>query len=113
MRETKGSHKHSRHLQAFILLFLKEKPGNGAEIMARMRAEMPYPLADSAGLYRGLQSLEECGAVAGRWDTLQPGAPRKVYTITAAGADILRDFADDIKRREANFQFFLKRLGSK
>ncbi|MGO8695039.1 MAG: hypothetical protein ACLQMF_15365 [Rectinemataceae bacterium] len=45
-----------------ILLFLNEGPSHGAGLLARMEAEMPHRLSDSAGLYRSLQSLENEGS---------------------------------------------------
>jgi DNA-binding PadR family transcriptional regulator len=105
-----GSRKNSRHLPAFILLFLGERPANGADLLGRMEAEMPHCLADSAGLYRALQSLEEEGAVKANWETQEPGPPRKVYKMTSKGQAGLRALAEDIRMREENFRFFLNRF---
>ncbi|HUW42381.1 MAG TPA: PadR family transcriptional regulator [Rectinemataceae bacterium] len=102
-------HKQSRHLAAFVLLFLREEPSHGAALLARMEAEMPHCLADSAGLYRTLQALEREGAVVTSWEAQASGAPRKVYTVTRKGRAALRVFDEDIRDREENLRFFLKR----
>ena len=104
--------RNCRHTPAFVLLFLNEGPAHGAHLFARMKAEMPRCFSDSAGLYRALQSLEREGSVKATWEAQRSGAPRKVYEITRKGRAALRAFAEDIRDREANFRFFLVRLGS-
>ncbi|MDA8426837.1 MAG: PadR family transcriptional regulator [Treponema sp.] len=101
--------RQSRHLAAFVLLFLREEPSHGAALLGRMEAEMPHCQADSAGLYRTLQALEREGSVKTVWEAQASGAPRKVYTVTAKGRAALRELAEDIRGREENFRFFLKR----
>lgn len=113
MNKTYIAPKHSRHLHAFILLFLSQKPSTGAQLLARMQDDMPFCSADSAGLYRALKALEEGGAASFEWDTTQSGAPRKVYTITPKGRLCLADFAQDIKLRLQNLNFFLKHFKEK
>lgn len=100
-----------RHTPAFLLLFLNEGPANGASLLARMEAELPHCFSDSAGVYRALQSLEREASVEASWETEGEGPPRKVYRMTAAGRAALAAFADDIRRREENLRFFLKRYG--
>jgi DNA-binding PadR family transcriptional regulator len=95
-----------------VLLFLNERSAHGAQLFARMKAELPRCFSDSAGLYRTLQSLEREGSVKATWETQGSGAPRKVYEITRKGRGTLRALAKDIREREANFRFFLARLGS-
>lgn len=112
MESTPGRRRNGRHTPAFLLLFLNERPSHGADLLARMKAEMPHCLADSAGLYRSLQSLERDGSVKTAWEARPSGPPRRVYTITRRGRAALRVFAEDIRGREANFRFFLERLGS-
>jgi len=111
MGMTPGSHKNSRHLPAFILLFLAEQPASGAELMEQMEAAMPHFLADSAGVYRALQALEKSGALETTWEPRSAGTPRKIYRTTAKGRAALQDFADEIRMRQENFRFFLERLG--
>ncbi|HEX9052035.1 MAG TPA: PadR family transcriptional regulator [Anaeromyxobacter sp.] len=113
MRRSASPRRNGRHTPAFVLLFLSERPAHGAQLFARMRAELPRCFADSAGLYRSLQSLEREGSVKAAWEAPRSGAPRKVYEITRKGRAALRAFADDIRQREANFRFFLARLGSR
>jgi len=103
----------SRHTPAFLLLFLNEGPSHGAGLLARMESELPHSFADSAGLYRALQSLEREGSVETSWETQEAGAPRKIYRITPSGLAALEAFAEDIRRREENLGFFLERYFAK
>lgn len=106
MRNFAGRRKNSRHTPAFALLFLGEDASNGADLLARMEAEMPHCLSDSAGLYRSLQSLEKEGAVKASWEMQDSGPPRKQYSITKKGRAVLSLFAEDILVREENFPLF-------
>lgn len=112
MERSATHRKAGRHTPAFVLLFLSERPSHGAALLARMEDEMPRCLSDSAGLYRTLQSLEREGSVKGRWEPQGSGPPRKIYELTGKGRAALRGFAEDIRDREANLRFFLRRFGS-
>lgn len=99
--------KHGRHTPAFILLFLAEAPSYGAELLSKMEAELPHCFSDSAIVYRSLKEIVKNGWVETSWKLTDNGQQRKWYAITAAGEQALRDQADDIRLRMANFEFFL------
>lgn len=99
--------KQARHTAAFLLLFLAEAPAYGHQLLIRMQTDLPFFLADSPGIYRSLQEIEEKGWAQTRWDTEGPGQPRKWYYLTPEGTDALTGYAEDIKKRQANFEFFL------
>ena len=101
--------KHSRHTNAFILLFLEKSAfAYGAQILSSLQTELPYCLADSPSVYRALQEMEVKHWVQSSWKTSEKGPPRKWYTITPRGQNALRDYAKDIAQRHANFEFFLR-----
>lgn len=101
--------KHSRHTNAFILLFLeKSSSAYGAQILNSLQSELPYCLTDSPSVYRALQEMEEKHWVDSSWKTTENGPPRKWYTITSQGQTALHDYAKDIAQRHANFEFFLQ-----
>jgi len=100
--------KHGRHTPAFILLFLAEAPAYGAELLSKMEKDLPHCFSDSAIVYRSLQELLKNGCVEATWRETKTGQPRKWYAITEKGEQMLRDQADDIRRRLANFQYFLE-----
>ncbi|GAB6171658.1 PadR family transcriptional regulator [Paradesulfitobacterium aromaticivorans] len=102
--------KQARHTAAFLLLFLAEAPAYGHQLLGKMQTELPYFLGDSSGVYRSLQEIEEKGWAQTRWDTEGSGQPRKWYYLTAEGIAALADCAEDITKRQANLEFFLKRF---
>jgi len=100
--------KHSRHTNAFILLFLqKSSPAYGAQILTSLQTELPHCLTDSPSVYRSLQEMEKKNWVQSHWETQDIGPPRKWYCITPEGQGALHDYAEDIRQRHANFNYFL------
>lgn len=104
--------KNSRHTSAFLLLFLAESPAYGAQLLARMKTELPHCFSDSASVYRSLQELEDQHCVVTKWETPPEAQPRKWYYITERGREILNEFKEDILKRQANFTFFLEKFQS-
>lgn len=98
---------YGRHLPAFILLFLAQESTHGAMLLSKMNESMPYIKADGPAIYRALSELEKSDAVEACWDTANPGAARKCYTITEQGRRLLKDFKDDIEERKRNLEYFL------
>ncbi|MCB2187343.1 MAG: helix-turn-helix transcriptional regulator [Deltaproteobacteria bacterium] len=99
--------KHYRHLPAFILLALTEKPAHGGAIKSLLEGWLPGFTADSAALYRALQTLEKEGAVTSAWDTTPPGPARRVYQVTPRGWQELGQWRDDIEKRLKLLRSFL------
>lgn len=98
---------HGRHLPAFILLFLLEKPGYGNALLNEMNGKMPRNFADGPAVYRALNELEKNGFVTSSWDASSAGAAKKYYTITDSGKERLEEFKVDIERRVEGLEFFL------
>lgn len=99
--------KHGRHTAAFLLLFLLEAPSYGASLLTKLQTELPHCFSDSADVYRCLQEMVDNGLVTISWEAQENGQPRKWYTITPKGEQVLSEQADDIRLRHANFEFFL------
>ncbi len=104
--------KHGRHTPAFLLLFLSDGPAYGASLLTRLQTELPHCLSDSAIVYRSLQEMEKNGLVESSWEMRESGPPRKWYTVTAKGMLSLEGYAEDIRQRHANFEFFLTHYGN-
>ena len=69
-------------LTACILLFLKESPAHGYDLLQRLRG---FGLAhDSGGLYRTLRALEGEGLLRSAWESGK-GRGRRSYLLTPAG----------------------------
>jgi len=98
---------YGRHLPAFILLFLAKESIHGSMLLNKMNDSMPYIKADGPAIYRALSELEKLNAVEACWDTVNPGAARKCYTITEQGRRLLKEFKDDIEERKRNLEYFL------
>jgi len=99
--------KPGRHVAAFILLFLAEKPSYGFELLKDFETNLPINIIDSAAIYRALKKLEENGFVESKWDTSESGAAKKYYSITENGYKELEEFKEDIELRYKNLGFFL------
>ncbi len=102
----------SRHLPAFILLALAEKPVHGSAIHSVLIERMGLAKPDSGAIYRTLQQLEQEGEVVFTWDTSGSGPAKKVYQLTPAGWEKLEEWRREIESRLANLQNFLEIYGS-
>lgn len=98
---------YGRHLPAFILLFLAKESTHGSMLLNKMNVSIPYIKADGPAIYRALSELEKLDCVEACWDTANPGAAKKCYTITEKGRELLKEFKNDIEERKRNFEFFL------
>ena len=100
--------KEFRHLPAFILLVLTGPPGHGGAIHAAIERMLPSMKLDTGAIYRILQRMEKSGEVAFRWETPASGPARKVYRLTEAGRKELSIWKDEIVKRRAYLNIFLK-----
>ena len=98
----------SRHLPAFILLALAERPVHGSAIHSVLIERMGLARPDTGAIYRALQQLEQEGAVVFDWDTGGSGPAKKVYRLTPAGWEKLAEWRREIEARLANLQAFLE-----
>ena len=77
----------------WVLLVLKQWNLHGYLIKQQLN-QMGYTEVDHATLYRELRRLEKEGFVASEWETGNSGPARRVYSITAAGEQMLRGWTD-------------------
>ncbi len=90
-----------------LLLLLQERSDYGYDLVARLRALGVED--DSAAVYRVLRSLEAEGAVTSRWREPVAGPARRVYEITAAGGEVLDDWATGLHEGRQVVDGFLAR----
>lgn len=101
--------KQTRHLTAFVLLFLLNGPKHGGALFALAQESLHLAESlDSGAVYRTLRDLELKGCVTSTWDTERSGPAKRVYTITERGITELRLWHDEILLRKQNLDFFLE-----
>lgn len=74
-------------LDLVVLQFLRANPMHGYQIIANLRKNFGVYFGPST-IYPLLSILEEKGYIKSQWD-LGKERPRKVYSITSQGADLL------------------------
>jgi len=75
-------------LHPCLLLLLKEQPGYGYDLVARL-TKLGID-DDSAAVYRALRALEERHAVSSYWHTSSSGPARHMYRLTPVGDEQLQ-----------------------
>jgi PadR family transcriptional regulator, regulatory protein PadR len=79
-------------LTPYILLLLSHYQMHGYRLLQRL-TEMGLGMFDPPTLYRTLRAMERDGLIASQWDTASEGPARRVYSLTEAGAAMLRSWA--------------------
>ena len=74
-------------LHPCLLLLLKEQPGYGYDLVARL-AKLGID-DDSAAVYRALRALEQQHAVSSYWHASSTGPARHMYRLTPVGDEQL------------------------
>ena len=67
------------------------------EELAKITSEKYIP--EPGAIYTILRRMEERGMVTSEWEKKEAGADRRVYTITQAGVQILKDGLEMVKGR--------------
>jgi poly-beta-hydroxybutyrate-responsive repressor len=114
-RSTTGNGQLEIGFKAFItpymLLMLRDWSLHGYQIWQRLMV-MNLPGLnehDRPAVYRILRQLEEEGKVASKWDTADKSGPaRRVYSLTDAGRDFLKMWADGLDQYRRTLDFFFK-----
>ncbi len=89
-------------LTFWILLLLDEKPFYPYEMSAEIvRISEGTISADDNSIYRAISRFEEMGLIASQSGESKLGPPRKYYSLTETGRELLRRF---IKRNILIFQ---------
>jgi DNA-binding PadR family transcriptional regulator len=97
-----------KHLEAFVLLLLTQKPDHGGHLLLRLSALLPQEWAlDSGRIYRLLRELEESGFLFSSWTQHDDTAPVRQYQITPQGASRLDNWAQELAVKQALLSRFL------
>ena len=79
----------------WVLMLLKQWKAHGYALMQYLN-QMGFPTVDHATLYKELRNLERDGFISSEWETGGNGPAKRVYSITDAGEEMLRGYADVI-----------------
>lgn len=90
-----------------ILLLLRQWSSYGYDLMERMAA-FGFAAMNPGSLYRVLRQLEKDGMVSSAWDTTGQGPARRMYSITDAGEDYLKLWANGIENYRSMMNTFFR-----
>jgi len=97
----------ARFLEPALAQLLHYGPSHGYTLTEQL-AEFGLGDLDRAVVYRALREMEEDGWVISAWDTQQTqGPPRRVYSLTEVGDQMLLDCVQDLQRVREQLDFFL------
>lgn len=96
--------------RACILLLIQEQDGHGYDILERLAA-FGFDSGDSGWLYRTLRTYERERVLASTWQISSSGPPRRVYSLTQGGRDLLDAWAGSLRHSKRGIDDFLTRHG--
>lgn len=97
-------------VQPALLLLLRRGPSHGYDLVNGLSSVgfEDYPV-DASTIYRTLTGLEADGMVVSELESLGSlGPPRRVYRITAAGEDLLRNWVEQLRATDRILHQFLQ-----
>lgn len=98
-----------RFAEPALLLLLRERPAHGYDLLERLPELSGEPRVEMGNLYRLLRALEEEGFVSSEWDASSPGPAKRRYALTDAGARLLDQWAEALRRSQDRTARFLDR----
>lgn len=89
-----------------LLLLLREWNSYGYDLMKGLTS-FGFAMMNPGSLYRTLRQMEKDGLLRSSWDTAGQGPARRVYSITEAGEEYLKLWADSLEQyRTMTDRFF-------
>jgi len=96
-------------LQPYMLLLLRDWSMHGYEVWERLMTMVPgFSQGDRATVYRTLRQLEREGKVKSIWNTNTEGPAKRVYSLTDAGEEFLKIWAQGLDQYRQTLDFFFK-----
>jgi poly-beta-hydroxybutyrate-responsive repressor len=97
-----------RLLQPALLLELHRGPSHGYALLDGLDA-FDLGGADPSMVYRALREMEVEGWVTSSWDPHQTqGPPRRVYSLTRKGEEVLVQWTSDLEHWRSRIDRFLR-----
>ncbi|NPV40845.1 MAG: PadR family transcriptional regulator [Anaerolineae bacterium] len=85
-------------LQPALLLMVHIGPSHGYDLMERLKQDAGVEDIDPSLIYRALHGLEAEGLIQSVWDDKDSqGPPRRIYSITGDGEEILTHYVERLK----------------
>ena len=94
-------------LVPILLLMLREWSSYGYELMERL-ATFGLAAMNPGTFYRTLRQMEKNGMVRSSWDTSETGPARRMYSITEAGENYLKYWADSLNQYQKMMDTFFR-----
>ena len=98
-----------RFSEPAVLLFLRDAPAHGYELLEQLPQLMPGERIDMGNLYRILRSLEREGLLSSTWDDLSPGPTKRIYAITDSGRTVLDQWVGAFSKAQQQIEAFVRR----
>jgi PadR family transcriptional regulator, regulatory protein PadR len=98
-----------RFAEPALLLLLRERPAHGYELLERLPELTGEQRVEMGNLYRLLRALEEEGLVSSEGDASSPGPAKRRYALAPAGARLLDQWAEALRRSQERTARFLDR----
>jgi len=91
-------------IQFLILRVLYEKPMHGYQLIEEIE-EKSYGChkLEPGSIYTLLRRMEERGLLESRWEKVEGGPERRIYTVTKDGVEVLRRGLSSIVKRKLLF----------
>ncbi|KPV62115.1 MAG: lineage-specific thermal regulator protein [Candidatus Bathyarchaeota archaeon BA1] len=91
-------------IQFLILRVLYEKPMHGYQLLEEIdERSCGCHRLETGSIYTLLRRMEERSLLESRWEKVETGPDRRVYKVTARGAEVLRNGLKTIVKRRALF----------
>lgn len=103
---------HCRHdypergwIQFLLLRILYEKPMHGYQLLEEIEQRSGgFHKLEPGSIYTLLRRMEERGLLESKWEKVEGGPDKRVYTVTKDGAEALRTGLKAIIKRQALFE---------
>jgi len=97
----------SQFLEPALAFLLHNRASHGYTLLEQLK-EFGLGDLDTGMVYRALRGMEDKGWIVSTWDTEQTqGPPRRVYSLTTAGDQMLRACVHDLQGTRQQLDSFL------
>jgi poly-beta-hydroxybutyrate-responsive repressor len=104
-----GRGKRERYLQPSLLMGLLVKPSYGYELIHSIREFGFVEGEPPPGMvYRHLRQLEGDGLVTSEWETEGSGPAKRIYHLTAEGAEVLALWVQHLEKQARRLDAFIE-----